>query len=111
MNHCRNLVTDTHVRSPVVIEMYEPTDDIPCMFDVSVRFSWIYPLRLDGTIDTFRQGIVRRFVVFGHADSDMVVVQQLDVIIACVLTATIRVMYECMRLYFPYTVKGHLKCL
>ena len=98
------------MRTLIVVEVYGICNGNLNLFDVSkahilkqfVLHCVVYPLSLS---------IIFRIPTLRHADSDMVVVQQLDVIIACLLTATIRVMYECMRLYFPYTVKGHLKCL
>ena len=111
MYYCRYLVTETHVRSPIVVEMYEPTDDIPGMFNVTERLSRIYFLRFDNAVDTFRHGIVRRFVVFGHADADMVFLEYGHIIVTAVLHSTVGVMYQFVQRYSTSLSNSHLKRL
>ena len=92
MYHRRYFITDTHVRSAVIIEMYEPSDYFPCMFDTMIRLAGIDLLRLDDSVYPFSHSVVRRLVVLGHTDTDMVLLKNRHIIVTTILHSTVGVM-------------------
>lgn len=99
------------MRSPKVVEMYEPADDIPGMFNVAERLSRIYFLRLDNAVDPFCHGIVRGFVVFGHADKDVMPLEYGHIVVTAILYSTVGMMYQPVQGYPPCLGDSHLKYL
>ena len=61
-----HLVADAHVRTMVIIEMYEPWDEVLRILKCGKLLLRINPFHLQYAIETFRYGIVRRFIVFRH---------------------------------------------
>ena len=58
---------DAHVRALVIVKPDEPSDAITRLMDVAKAAGGIDEFLLDYTIDTLRNGIVRRIGVFRHA--------------------------------------------
>ena len=71
MSQCGNLISDTHVRSLVVVEVYVPSYYIPCMFQAVEHSSRIDTFSFYYTVGPFCYGIVSRIGIFSHADTDM----------------------------------------
>ena len=86
-----NLVSDTHVRSVMVVEVNVSLDDLVGMLK-GIEASSIDTFYLYFTINTFRNGIVCRVVILGHRNGYSIVLKFLYVGIATILYATIGVM-------------------
>lgn len=70
MRHSGYFVSDAHMQSAMVIKMYAAAYYISCMPDVIEPVSRMATFRLNNSVDTFRNGIVGRFVVFRHTDGN-----------------------------------------
>ena len=83
--HCGYLVSDTHVRPIVIVEVYEPSDDVPGMFQIVEGFSGIYDFGFYNSIRTLRNSIIGRVIILCHADSDTMFPEHCHVIITTIL--------------------------
>ena len=97
MHLCGHLHPQTVVRSLVIVESYVSAYAAACLFHVPVPLFPIHDLSLYRSVDTFSYGIVRRLVVFSHADADMMPVQLSDICITAVLYAPVRVVYKSLK--------------
>ena len=70
MRHGRDLISDTHVRSIVIVEMNVPADDITGVFNVIEMPLAVDTFNLYNTVGPLGYGVVRRVIVPGHADGD-----------------------------------------
>ena len=86
--HSRHLISDAHVRTEVVVEMDVTTYYIAGMFHALKMFLAVDLFLLDDSVHPLGNGIVRRTVVFGHADGYVVFLQHGDVIVTAILHAT-----------------------
>ena len=89
MYHCRYLVSDTHVRPIVIVEVYEPSDDVPGMFQIVEGFSGIYDFGFYNSIRTLRNSIIGRVIILCHADANIVIFQLFNIGITAVLYTSI----------------------
>ena len=85
MYHRRYLVSDTHVWPVVIVEVYEPSDDVPGMFQIVEGFSGIYYFGFYNSIRTLRNSIFGRVIILCHADSDTMFPEHCHVIITTIL--------------------------
>jgi len=91
MHQGRHLVADTHVQPPVIIEVDVAPDDSTGVFK-GFEAGAVDTFHLYYTIGTFGYGIVRRLVVLGHGDADVVCPKHGHVCIAAVLHTAVGVM-------------------
>lgn len=80
------------MRSVVVIEVDELSNAESCLCNALETFLLVDNLRLDGAVHTFRNCVVRRFVVLCHADAYIMFLELVYVNVAAVLHASVRVM-------------------
>ena len=99
MGECRYLVSDTHVWPFIVVEMNEPSDYVPCVLQAVEGFPRVDGFILDYAVGPFRDGVVCRVVVFGHAYSYAVCLERPHIVVAAVLHATVRVVYKAFQRY------------
>ena len=71
MCQCRHFVSDAHMRSPVVVEVYVPSYNISCLLQTVECCSRIDTFSLYYAVGSFGYGIVGRIGVFSHTDTDM----------------------------------------
>ena len=89
MRYCWYLVSDTHVRSSVVVEMNESSDYIPCMLQAIESLPRVDGFGLDYTIGTLCDGIVCRVVIFRHTYLDSMCLERLYIVVTTVLYTTV----------------------
>ena len=94
---CGHLHPKTIVWALVVVEGYVPAQALACLCNVPVPLLPIYDLGLYRSVDTLGYGIVRRLVVFSHADADIVPVQLTNICITAVLYPPVRVVYKSLK--------------
>ncbi len=111
MHNSGYLISQTHVRPAMVIEMYISPDEIPCMPDVIELVLPIDTFHLDDSVDALRNGIVGRFVVFRHADGDAVLLEKLHVSVTTILNAPVGVVYQTGEILAPRHFNGLLYSL
>ena len=99
MGKRRYLVADTHMRSSVVVEMYKPSDYVPCVLQAVEGFPRVDGFILDYAVGPFRNGVVCRIVVFGHAYFYSMCLERAHIVVAAVLHATVRVVYKAFQRY------------
>ena len=99
VDYCRYLVADAHVRTVIVVEVYEPSDDVPCVPDAVEGLPGVDGFSLDDTIGALCDGVVRRCIVFGHTDSDVMAPKYTDITVTAVLHTTVRVVYKSFQRY------------
>ena len=56
------------MRSPIVVEVYDPRQQIPCGHHVRGAFHPVEPFLLDDAVDPLGDRVVGRLVVLRHAD-------------------------------------------
>jgi len=56
------------LRSPIVVEAYDPPQQIPCDHHVRGAFHPVEPFLLDDAVDPLGDRVVGRLVVLRHAD-------------------------------------------
>ena len=111
VGYCRYLVSDAHVRTVVVVEVYEPSYDVPCVPDAVERLPGVDGFSLDDTIGALCDGVVRRVIVFGHTDSDVMAFKYTDIVVTAVLHSTVRVVYKSFQGYAASLRNGLFECL
>ncbi len=107
----RRLHADAGVRAGVVVEGDEAGYAVQ---RVLVRLEALLPvdhLRLEYTVDTLRNGVVRGLVVLRHAGPDAVRLQFVRIGIAAVLHASVRVVDESFQLVCRGLRDGHAEGL
>lgn len=91
---CGRLHTVAHMRAPVVVEFHDAADELVCLPRSFRTLHAVEPLLLDDAVDALGDGIVRRAVVLRHADIDTQSVKASHILVAAVLNAAVRVVYE-----------------
>jgi len=56
------------MRSPIVVEVYDPRQQIPCGHHVRGAFHPVEPFLLDDAVDPLGDRVIGRLVVLRHAD-------------------------------------------
>ena len=85
MRHGRYLISDAHMRAMIVIEMNVSADDIAGMFNVIEMPLAVDTFNLYNTVGPLGYGVVRRVIVLGHADGDVMSLQHGHIIITAIL--------------------------
>ena len=93
----------------IVVEVYSICNSNLDLFDIP-KAHILKQLVLHRIVYSLSLSIIFRISTLRHADSDMIVIQQLDIIITCILTTTVRVMYKIMTFYSFNAFESHLKC-
>ena len=106
MDHGRCIVSDAHVRSPLVVELNKVPDARPCGLQVFVRGLPVELLRLDDSVDPLGNAVVRGLVVLCHADPYAAALQLPDVGVAAVLHSPVRMVDELAEIAFPGLFDG-----
>lgn len=101
MHYARGFITDTHVRSAVVVEVDVALYHARGTLDGLEQPLPIEAFHFNYPIDTFRHGIVRGLVVFCHADGNAMPPKALHVRVATILHATVRVVYQALQISLP----------
>ena len=101
MHYARGFITDTHVRSAVVVEVDVALYHARGTLDGLEQPLPIEAFHFNYPIDTFRHGIVRGLVVFRHADGNAMPPKALHVRVATILHATVRVVYQALQIFTP----------
>lgn len=105
----RNFVTDAHVRTGVVVEMDVTTYHVAGLFHALKMFLAVNPFLLDDAVHPLGNGIVRRLVVFRHADGYMMLLKHRYIIVATILHAAVGMMdqafqgvssFRCVSLFY-----------
>ena len=94
-----NLVSDAAMRALLVVEADEAGDAIPGVRLALETMLTVDDLCLKDAVHTLGYGIVRRLVIFCHADSYTMFVKFLRIGIAAVLYASVGVVYEMVELF------------
>ena len=84
------------MRTLIVVEVHCIRNSSLDLFDI-FKAHILKQFVLHCVVYSLSLSVVFRIPAFGHTDSDMIIIQQLDVFVACILTAAVRVMYEIMR--------------
>lgn len=90
--------------------MYKSLNGSARLHTVFRAFGGIEQLAFDDAIDALGNSIVRRFVVFGHTNPGTQAVEISRVLIAAVLTASVRMMYQSGKVALTAITDSHLKC-
>ena len=94
MHDGRSLVAYAHVRTVMIIEMYIPSYHISGMGDVIEVPLPVDTFTLDYPVDPFGDGIVRRVIVFRHADVNVMLPQHCHISVAAVLYTPVGVVHQ-----------------
>lgn len=94
MDDIRCLVVDAHVRATFIVESYEASNPLVCLSYILVKRLPVEFFRLYDTVNPFSNTIVGGLIVFCHAYTDSVVVKFIDVSVAAVLHASVRMVYK-----------------
>ncbi len=97
MRHGRYLISDAHMRAMIVIEMNVSADDIAGMFNVIEMPLAVDTFNLYNTVGPLGYGVVRRVIVLGHADGDVMSLQHGHIIVTAILHATVGVMDQSIK--------------
>lgn len=106
MHYARGFITDTHVRSAVVVEVDVALYHARGTLDGLEQPLPIEAFHFNYPIDTLRHGIVRGLVVFRHADGNAMPPKALHVRVATILHATVRVVYQALQIFTPCHLNG-----
>ena len=108
-------VSNAHVRTLTVVELYETGNECPCVFKGGQLFPRIDAFRLQYAIDTLCNGIVRRLIVLCHGDCNAVAFQHGHIRVTAILDTTVGMVNEfCEALSSAHLcrlVYGHLQSL
>ena len=108
MNSIGSLHSKTVMRTLAVVEIDESTYLIQSLpVRLETPFLAVYALALDRAVHALSYGVVSRFVVFGHGDSDIVLLQFIYVDVTAVLHATVGVMDESRQITASRLFYGH----
>lgn len=86
-------VVKTQMRTFVVIDIHDLTHSLPHLINVTVLLI-IKPFHLEYAVYAFRHGVLFRISRFTHAYQNAVVLQQLYILFATVLAASVGMMYQ-----------------
>ena len=82
------------MRASIVVEVHDAADELSCLPRSFRTLHAVEPLLLDDAVDALGDGIVRRAVVLRHADIDSQPIKTRHIVVATVLNAAVRVVYE-----------------
>ena len=102
MRHGGYLVSDAHMRSAVVIEMYVTPDYIPCVFYAIKVPLPVDAFHFDNAVYTFGNRIVRRLVILCHADGNAMRLEKRHILVATILHSTVGVVYQSCEAFTPF---------
>ena len=81
------------------------------VIEVLIHLMLIYPFHFERAVLSFGHGVVRWFVTFGHADSDVVTHKRVNVFVTGILHASVRVVYGSAKVVSSGFLDGHEQCL
>ena len=105
-----SLHAKTVMRTLSIVEINESAyllQGLPVSLETS--FLAIYALALDCAVHALSYGVVGRFVIFGHGDLDIVLLQFINVSVTAVLHAPVGVMDESRQITASRLFYGHTK--
>lgn len=79
------------MRSPIVVEVYDPRQQIPCDHHVRGAFHPVEPFLLDDAVDPLGDRVVGRLVVLRHADRGFNGLLTINILITTILNAAVGV--------------------
>lgn len=98
-----------HVWPFVIVEVNDASNDTSCILKVLWPFHVIEPFFLYNAVDSFRNGIVCRLVVFSHAYGCLNLIKAGYVSVAAVLRATVGMMRQKRKIHSCSLFYGHIK--
>ena len=112
--HCpqpgrRQFALIVQMRSPVVVEVDDVSDEFLSLMLVFRTFHPIEPFLLDDSVDALGYGVVRGTIVLGHADGGVYGIEQSYVCVAAVLRAAVGMVDEFVQTVTPHSVDALLQ--
>lgn len=104
-----HLVADAAMRALIVVETYESGDAFIGILLALESMLAVNDLGLKDTVRTLGYGIVRRLVIFSHADSYSVFKKLFRIGVATVLYTSVRVVDEVVQFFFRSLFHCHLE--
>lgn len=93
----RELIQDAHVRTMPVVKADVSAGDAAHPVHVAEQSLTVDTLCLNDAVDPFRHGIVRRLMVFRHADGDVMLPKHLHIGVTAVLYAMVRMVDQSLQ--------------
>lgn len=107
----RFLVAYAHVRPDVVVEVYFTPDLLQGFLIAPEHGQVIYPLVFEYAVHALGHGIVRGIVALRHANADMMLHEDADILLAGVLHAAVGVVNRAAEVAAPCCLHSHLQRL